>query len=400
MSSLSRQSILLLVVHGLFAVANALSGTYVNVFLWKAKNDYALLGWFALAGQIAGAITFYVAGKWVKEHNKMNSLRLGVATSACFYLSVLAAGKQAVRYVIPLGIIQGTAFGFFWLAFNVVYFEVTGPEDRDRFNGWSGLLGSFSGMIAPWISGMLIARAGGGGGGYRLVFTLSLAVFVVGVIVSFFLKKRKVTGHYDWAYTWKALSRPNTPWRRVFAGLAAQGVREGVFAFIIGVLIYVATKAEAKVGNYWLITSAVGIASYWLFGRLMNKRNRSVAMLIGVVLMVAAILPFFWKVNYATLLGFGVVVGIAFPLYMIPLTSSVFDLIGRDQDSADRCVEYVVVRELGLNLGRIAGTITFIAVVSQTTSVMAMNVLLLAVGSSPIAAWWLMRIITRRQDEF
>src|SRR5690606_26072447 len=85
----SKQAILLLVVHGLFAAANALSGTFVNVFLWKAKNDFALLGWFALAGHVAGAVTFYCAGKWVKEHNKMNSLRLGVALSAGFYLSVL-----------------------------------------------------------------------------------------------------------------------------------------------------------------------------------------------------------------------------------------------------------------------------------------------------------------------
>src|SRR5690554_6135232 len=132
---LDHQTSLLLIVHGLFAIANALSGTFVNVYLWKVSNDFALIGWFALSNQVANVITFWLAGKWVKEHNKMNSLRLGVALSAGFYLLVLFLQKEAVDYVLVLGSVQGMAAGFFWLAFNVVYFEVTGPGNRDKFNG-------------------------------------------------------------------------------------------------------------------------------------------------------------------------------------------------------------------------------------------------------------------------
>lgn len=62
---------------------------------------------------------------------------------------------------------------------------MTDPDSRDRFNGWVGLIGSGVGMIAPWLSGMLIVRMGAVSG-YRFIFTLSLVVFVVGVIVSFF----------------------------------------------------------------------------------------------------------------------------------------------------------------------------------------------------------------------
>ena len=80
---------MLLVVHGLFAIAQALSGTFVNVYIWKVKNDFALIGWFALATQLAGGFTFWLAGKWVKEHNKMIALRLGVGVSALFYVLVL-----------------------------------------------------------------------------------------------------------------------------------------------------------------------------------------------------------------------------------------------------------------------------------------------------------------------
>lgn len=389
-SGFDSQTWLLLIVNGLFAVANALSGTFVNVYLWKAKSEFALIGWFAFTHQVAMALTFWLAGKWVKEHNKMHSLRLGVAVAALFYLVVLLLQQQAVQYVWLLGIVLGLSSGFFWLAFNVVYFEVTTADNRDRFNGWAGLLGSGAGMFAPWISGLLITRLPGSNG-YRLIFAISLVVFVIGVVVSFFLKKRKVPGKYEWAHSYRTLTKPGGPWKTVFGALIAQGVREGVFGFMIGLMVYIATRSELRIGTFSLITSAVALVSFYAVGKWLKPAYRKWGMLVGVVAMIAVILPFFWKINYATLLLFGIGTALFIPFYTVPMTSSVFDIIGQNRDSAEHRVEYVVLRELGLNAGRMLGTIAFIIVVSWTTAPAAINWLLLAVGSSPLLAWALMR---------
>jgi MFS transporter, YQGE family, putative transporter len=390
LDQLNRQAKLLLIVNGLFAAANALSGLFVNVYLWKMKHDLAVIGWFAFIQQLSMAITFWTAGKWVKENNKMIVLRLGVAVNALFYLVILWLSDQAASYVILLGVIQGLASGLFWLAFNVVYFEVTDPENRDKFNGWAGLLGSGAGMVAPWLSGFLITRMNDVTG-YRLIFTISLAVFIVGVVVSFFLKKRKVQSHYDWAHTVRKLKKPGGSWRKIFAGLVAQGTREGVFAFIIGLLVYISTGSEASLGNFSLVTSAVGLVSFWIVGRFLKPSYRKWGMLIGALTITGVIVPFFWEVNYMTLLIFGIGVGLFIPLYTVPMTSAVFDMIGMDQESAEQRVEYVVMRELGLNAGRMLGTLLFLAVISISTSPVAMNSLILAIGSSPIVAWFLMK---------
>ncbi|MUG70888.1 MFS transporter [Paenibacillus validus] len=387
---LSAQSRLLLAVSGFFAAGNALSGTFVNVYLWKAKQDFTLIGWFTLIHHLTMALTFWISGKWVKEHNKMNCLRAGVAVSALFYLIVLWFGESAAEYFVLLGVTQGLAAGFFWLAFNVVYFEVTDPDSRDRFNGWVGLIGSGVGMIAPWLSGMLIVRMGAVSG-YRFIFTLSLVVFVVGVIVSFFLKKRKTTGTYEWMLTWRCLRQKDTAWRTVSAALVAQGCREGVFGFMIALLVYVHTGNEMKLGNFALISSAVSLVFFMLAGRLLKPRFRRMAMLIGVVMLVLIILPFFWKVSFTTLLIFGIGAAIFYPLYSIPMTTIVFDLIGKEEESAKLREEYIVMRELALNAGRLLGTAVFIAVISFASSPAVMNWLLLGIGSSPLAAYYFMR---------
>jgi YQGE family putative transporter len=389
---------LLLAVHGLFAAGTALSGTFVSVYLWKASHDYTIIGWYALINYVAMAIVFWTAGVWVKEHNKMNCLRLGVAVSASFYMLVLWLGDRAVDYYWVLGIILGTASGLFWLAFNIVYFEVTDPYNRDRFNGWTGLLGSVAGMIAPWIAGFLIVHMSPSSG-YRLIFTMSLIIFLMGVVVSFFLTKRKSEGHYEWLLPARCLFKKGTMWRTVTLALIAQGIREGVFGFLIALLVYSSTGSEMMLGNFSLITSGISLISFMVAGRMLKHKNRAAAMGWGALMMALVIIPMFWGVNYTTLLIFGVGVGLFFPLYSIPMTSSVFDLIGVDPDCVKKREEYIIFRELSLNVGRIGGLAVFIGVVSVTVSPLAMNILLLSIGSSPVVAWFWMRRFYKNQGE-
>ncbi|OME83983.1 MFS transporter [Paenibacillus sp. FSL A5-0031] len=397
--TLNGQAALLLIVQALYGIANALSGTFVPVYLWKASQSYMLIGWFTMGQYVMSGLTFWVVGKWVKEHNKMNSLRIGIILSGVFYCSVLLLGTQAKVYYLPLGVLNGMALGFFWVAFNVVYFEVTDPDNRDRFNGWSGLLGSAAGIVAPWVSGLLITSMQGEKG-YRLIFTLSLIIFSISVVLSFWLKKRHGQGRYNWKHGFQQLMQKGNPWRRMFPAIAAQGVREGVFMFLVGLTVYVATQNESKLGTYSLITSLVALISFWIVGKMLKKNNRKWAMLIGVIMIGIVILPLFWKVSYATLLMFGIGTSLFMPLYIIPMTSRVFDLIGQSEESAREREEFIVLREAGLVLGRIIGLSSYLIVLPLNHSAIAITWLLFAVGIVPIAGWWFMKpFLTEQQAQ-
>ena len=385
-----RQTWFLLVVNGLFITANALSGTFLGVYIWKASRNYLLLGWFTLLTHIVMATTFWVAGNGVKEGNKMLVLRLGIGVSAAFYGTVLLLGKSAFHYIWLLGIINGLAVGLFWVAYNVVYFEATDASNRDRFNGLAGVVGSLVGIVVPWCSGYLLSHMTGDRG-YRTIFMISLGIFVAGVLFSFLLRNRKAKGCYEWRMPVRTLRLKGTPWRPVFGALAAQGLRESVFGVMIGLLVYIRTGSELKLGNFVLVTSAVAFASFFAVGRWLKPRWRSIGMLVGTIVITAVIVAFFFGVHFSTLLIFGIGVSLFYPLYIIPMTSAVFDLIGQDEESASRRVEYVVIRELGLNVGRIVGMIFFLITLSISTAPLVINCLLLVVGSSPILSWVLMR---------
>ncbi|MGN7358295.1 MFS transporter [Paenibacillus sp. SAF-054] len=387
---LDRQSQLLLAVNGLIVLAAALSGTFLNVYLWKSKQDYVMIGWFTVAQQIAVGLTFWIGGKWVKEYNKMNALRAGIVLSGLFYLVVLWIGTDVVHWIWPLGILLGVSIGIFWLAFNVVYFEVTNRENRDLFNGWVGLLGSITGIIGPWFSGLLITWLKGDKG-YRLIFTISLVIYALAVVLSFFLKKRDRGSNYHWMEPVAQLRAKGSPWRLMAPGLAAQGIREGVFAFLIGLLVFVATKQEAKLGQFSLITSAISLLTYWIAGKWYKPRYRSAGMLAGAVLLWIVILPLFWRTGYGPLLILGIGSAIFMPLYILPMIASGFDLMGLSDETVEKRVELVVLRELSLMVGRLIGAFVFIIVVMVSKTPLTITIVMLVLGASPVLSWFFVR---------
>ncbi|KGE18593.1 MFS transporter [Paenibacillus wynnii] len=397
-ASLKGQALLLLAVNGLFVLASALSGTFLNVYLWKSRQDYFMIGWFTLAQQLALGLSFWLAGKWVKEHNKMNALRLGIAVSGLFYMLVLWIGSKAVYYIWPLGCLLGIAIGLFWLAFNIVYFEITDAGNRDYFNGWIGLLGSLTGIIGPWLSGWLISYLHGERG-YRVVFIISLCIYASAVVLSFFLKKRKTEGVYQWLEPLKQLQNKQSHWRPATMSLVFQGLREGVFSFLIGLLVYIAAKEESKLGQYMLITSAVSLVSYWAAGKWFKPKFRSVGMLVGSIMLVVVIAPLLWKVTFGTLLIMGIGTSLFIPLYMLPMVSTSFDLMGESKKSVGMRVELVILRELSLMVGRVAGTLIFIAVLSASESSLTITLLLLGLGVAPVGSWlFLRRVLPHDRD--
>ncbi|MEC2345599.1 MFS transporter [Paenibacillus barengoltzii] len=391
---LNSQSILLLAVNGLFVLAGALSGTFLNVYIWKVKADFNLIAWFTFSQQLALGLVFWIAGKWVKERDKMIFLRLGIIVSGIFYLLVLWTGKHTVDYIWPLGLLFGTGSGLFWLAFNVVYFEVTDVETRDRFNGWVGILGSVIGIFGPWISGWIISMKHGEAG-YQLIFTISLIVYGVGILLSFWLKKRKTGGPYHWLAPVHMLKK-GSPWRQAAPASAAHGLREGVFSFLINLLIFISTSAEWRIGQFSLITSLVSLVSFWAVGKWLKIPARYYGMLVGALLITAVILPLLWKVNYVTLMVMGVGTSLFLPLYLIPVISSVFDLIGNSPESVEQRVELIVLRELSITVGRLGGTLLFIVVYSIIPRMPTIIWLMFALGGAPVLSWLALRRLLKR----
>ncbi|MBO1579143.1 MFS transporter [Bacillus sp. XF8] len=385
----NRDLVLLLVMGGLYTLAISLSNTFVNIYLWKQTQNYLNLGLYNLASVVLQPLTFLFAGKLAKRIDRAILLRIGVGTLATFFIVVLLAGTHASHYILLLGGLLGIGYGFYWLAFNLLTFEITEPETRDFFNGFLGLLTSFSGMIGPIAAGYTISRMEKWTG-YTVIFFLSLTLFAVAVVISFFLSKRECEGRYEIVQVLKE-RKIDKNWGRITRAHFFQGLREGTFVFVISVYVYLASGSEFGLGKYSLVNSAVSFICYYFVARILKKEWRKKAILLGGIILYVVVFLVIFHVTYVKLLIYAACIAIAYPILLVPYGSMTYDVIGRARQAREWRVEYIVVRELWLNGGRICSILSFLCAVSFFSPEKSLPVLLCILGAGHLLIYFAVR---------
>lgn len=394
---INKNLILLLSIGALYSLSIALSNTFVNVYLWKQSGQFMDIGLYNLAIVVLQPLTFILAGRWAKKKDRVLVLRLGVISLAAFFITVLMIGDNASHYLLLLGAILGIGYGFYWLAFNVLTFEITEPETRDFFNGFLGLLSSFSGMIGPILSGFIISNMERFTG-YKVIFSISLILFSGAVILSFFLHRRPCDGSFDFVRIIKE-RKNNHNWKMITSAHFFQGLREGTFIFIISVFVFITTNSEFALGKYSLVNSIVSFIAYYTVTRFVKEKHRKKSILIGGVLLYLAIFLIVIDLTYMRLIIYAIVIAIAYPLLLVPYMSLTYDVIGQAWNAGEMRIEYIVVRELFLNLGRAVSILLFLGTIFFFDEKTSIPILLCIVGAGHSIIYLFIRKVEINKSE-
>ncbi|MEQ6375897.1 MFS transporter [Bacillaceae bacterium S4-13-58] len=387
----NKDLLLLLSIGGLYSLGIFLSNTFVNIYLWKQSGQFVAIALYNLAIYVLQPITFILAGKWAKKIDRVIVLRLGVIFLSLFFLTVLLSGEHAASYKLLLGGLLGIGYGFYWLAFNVLTFEITEPDTRDFFNGFLGLLQSFAGMIGPIVAGFLISRMTGNTG-YTLVFGISFTLFFLSVITSMFLNRRPAKGSFSFRRIIKE-RRNNKNWRMVTNAHVLQGLREGTFMFIIAVWVFITTQSEFALGKFNFTYSAMAFVFYFLVTRFLKPRYRKGSIFAGGLMLYLALSLILIELSFETLLIYAGLIGIAIPIFFVPYLSLTYDVIGKSWKAAEMRIEYIVVRELYLNLGRVSSILLFITAVTLFPPERIIPYVLLTVGAGHFLTYFFIKQI-------
>lgn len=386
---LSKDLLLLLLIGGLYSLSVALSNTFVNIYLWKQSGEYLDLGLYNLAVVVLQPLTFILAGRWAKKVDRVIVLRMGVSFLAIFYITVLLVGENASNFILLLGALLGIGYGFYWLAFNVLTFEITEPETRDFFNGFMGVLSSSGGMIGPIAAGYIISNLEKFTG-YTIIFSTSLGLFILAVVLSFSLKRRPASGKYVFTRIIKEREY-NKNWMYITNAHFFQGLREGTFVFVISVFVYLSSGSELALGTFGLINSGISFLGYFIISRVIKSKHRKPSILIGGILLYVAIFLIVVDVSYPRLLMYGAVIAIAYPTLLVPYVSMTYDVIGRGWKAAEMRIEYIVVRELFLNSGRIVSILSFLIAVTFFNPNESLPILLMILGAGHLIIYLFVR---------
>ncbi|WLR46255.1 MFS transporter [Halobacillus litoralis] len=376
--NVSKDLLLLLLIGGLYSLGIFLSSTFVNIYLWKQSNSYIDIALYNLAIYVLQPLTFIIAGKCAKRIDRVIVLRTGVTVLSLFFLTVLLVGERAATFNIMLGSLLGVGYGFYWLAYNVLTFEITEPDTRDFFNGFLGVLQSLGGMTGPLLAGYIISRLNNFTG-YTVIFTISFGLFIIAVLVSFGISRRKAKGNFSFRRI-VSERKNNSNWRRILNAHVSQGFREGTFLFAVSIWIFLMTEDELSLGVFNLVYSGFSFLFYFLVSRWVKPRRRKKAILISGLALYLSVLILLFSDTMALLLIYAGIAGIFFPLLYVPYISLTYDVIGKSWNAAEMRIEYIVVREVFLNFGRVLSIVIFLLAITLIPPETGIPYILLIVG--------------------
>lgn len=378
----------LLVISGVVSLSVGLSNTFVNVYLWKIDRSYIPIGWYNFSVYCAIPITFIAAG-WVAKHWQLIwSLRIGLILHGLFYALVLIGGRSVARSPAGLGVALGVAAGFYWLAFNQLSLQVTDESRRDRFYGLNGVMGAVAGMVAPPLAGYFISKediAFGGLTGYHLVFGASLVLFVLAGTLSSLLRLHPIRGQLRLQESWVALRQRS--WRVILLGCMVYGLREGVFIFLIGLLMYVTTGSEMRLGEFLFLQGFLSFVSYFAVSRWTTPKRRPTVMGIGAVGLACAAGLFLLPLTARLVLWYGALAAAALPLFLVSLQGYVSDTIGGLSKNPAEQIEHIIAREAFENFGRILGIGIFLFMLDLDKKGQNLRYLALVLGGIQLLTW-------------
>jgi MFS transporter, YQGE family, putative transporter len=286
----------------------------------------------------------------------------------------------------------GLGLGFYWLAFNVLTLEVTEPETRDFFNGYLGVLNSFSGMIGPLSAGFIITRMDKHLG-YETIFTISMILFLIAVVISFFLKRRKADGHFGLKEVFRE-RKENRAWFQLLNAHFFQGLREGTFIFLIVIWVYTASKSEFALGTFGFVQSVVSFIGYYIVSHYLKPWHRKKGIFAGGLLLFISPFMLLIPISFTLLIVYGISVSIAYPLLLVPYVSLTYDIIGKCRGIYDKRIEYIVVREFFLNAGRIVSILTFLIVINLLSEEQGIPLLLPILGAGHFLIYFCLRNVS------
>lgn len=376
----------LLFVSALYTFAMGLSNIFINVFFWRETNNFIVVATYNLIIHIVTPIIFILAGMLSKRKNAIWSMRLGLLLYSLFFGLVLFIGNKGIIYIYVLGIVCGIAAGFYWLAFNTLCFDFTDSSFRDTFNGFNGCFAGIATIIGPITSAYIISRFTGFTG-YRIVFSITLAIFILLIFISVIFSSKNYSNklNYKTVFFWN-----NDGWKTVSKSTFIWGFRDATIVLVINIMIVELLKSELTLGIFLLIASLVSAASYILVQKIIKPRKRRVSILIGTIGSFLAIWVLLPKISYISLLIYVVMDAFFIPFYMVQLSSSTFNVINRAHEEELR-IEYMINRDIVLNSGRVLSTLVLIILLSVFKNSEILKVYLIFMGLSSLGAGFFLR---------
>ncbi|MEH7747696.1 MFS transporter [Neobacillus drentensis] len=346
-----------LLMNALFSFGQVLSGVFQSVFLWKLDKTYSLLAYYSLYWSIAIIICFGLCGWLARKTSPMITMRLGFVFYLITYLIMLIFHDTLSHHMMLLGFSTGLAMSLYYVGMHLAVLDLTTNDNRDQFLYVQSTLFTIGGVIGPVLSGIIISQFKGMTG-YYVVFIGTCIFFVISFFTSLKVKGNPITAK---SYFWDVIKNPSREWKKMYKVMFADGIVSGVYGtFLITMMTFKVAGGELSLGVYNTAAELVAIATFYILAKFSNPKYRLAIYAIGSISIflssvLVSILPIL-----VSLIIFGIVSPLANNMVITSMSAMIYEAIEKDPMYKEKRLDYIIIREIPLGVGRIIGVLIFL----------------------------------------
>jgi len=378
---LSKQATILLGVGMLFTSGLVIASTFVNVYLIRLTNNMGLMILQNVVNYCFLLGAFLFGSVYVKRGSIVNLIRLGIISTVLYYSCILLLKEKASTYLIYLGAFNGIGSGLYYFAFNILVGKLTTDNERAKFFSYQQSFSYVFGIVAPSISGYVIAMFSELTG-YYVLFGTSVFVFIIGIILSFLLNNVSTEKRYSVVPILKL--KNNKYWNTSKYYNVTYGLREAIYGQIFTVFAYLIITTEKTVGQLGSIMSLIGVASSILIASkftLKTQKKYQYVYSVGYFISLGMSAIF---ANKTMLIVTYILNGIIICWAMTIFSTMKYQLSNRASDEKHSSGDFIIACEFPMAVGRISGLLIFFVLNSFFGGFELYRFLLFAISLMPM----------------
>jgi MFS family permease len=344
-------------MNALFSFGGNLSGVFQSVFLWKLDKTYSLLAYFSMYWSLAIILFFGLCAWLARKTTPLITMRLGFVFYLITYLIMLIFHQTLSEHIFLLGVVNGLAMSLYYVGMHMAVLDLTTNEKRDQFLYVQGILFTVGGMVAPLLSGIIISQLNGMTG-YYVVFGATCVFFILAFFVSLRVKVKPVASN---SFFWEVVKHPSAEWRKMYKVMFADGIVSGVYTtFLITMMTFKVAGGEFSLGVFNTAAQIVSMLAFYALAKYSIPDYRIRIFTIGAVgILLGSVLISAFPVIVSLVL-FAIIQPVSMNMISTSMNAMIYASIEKDPQYKDKRLDYIIIREIPLGIGRIIGVAMFL----------------------------------------
>jgi len=328
-------------------------GTFFIFYIMQSAAKYTTaISVFSIFIWLFTGVFFALTAKFMTPRNKMLVYRAACLMGISFLSIIILFGSMALNYIWFLGALKGLYVAFVYMPYNTMVAQNIPAPLMARYQGIQGISQSVAKIAFPILLGLIIT-----GASYESTAWLIIPLFAIGFILSFTIRppqnsaKQRPTKIIGFI---KSI-RKHSLVRRMLSVEFLRGLsHSGVMATVITMYIKYLFGTPLNLGILTSVFAAVTIAFQFLVGAFAKKSHFPRILKYCALLFLAASATFLIWENQPTFIFYNFCFVTTVTLISMLTDINVFNVCNM-KIIKNQKVEYLAVREIVLNLGRVTG---------------------------------------------